>query len=360
VFEFLSTPNLRRLGKRILVGLCVVVGTLVVALGAVLVYAAVQLDRVPRVSCDACADEPDDGPVNVLLVGSDSRVSVADEAEQFGTPEMVAGQRSDTMMILRADPDGGRARVLSVPRDLWVPIASGGVDRINTALDHGPDNLVRTVSAVLGVPIHHYAQVEFSGFREIVEAVDGVSVYFPAPARDVVTGLHVERAGCVTLDGERALAYVRSRNYETLIGDRWTGGGASDLDRIARQQDFIRRVLGRVRTVRNPLTIHRVVSGGIDSLTLDERLSTAEIERLALRFRTLVPSDLEMETVPAVFDHVVINRQRASILRIQQPEAKQVVDRFMGRALATATPAPAATTSSVPGQVTTTVPAQQC
>jgi LCP family protein required for cell wall assembly len=335
----------------------VVVGVLVIGLGTVLVYAAVQLERVPRIPCAACAAEPDDGPVNILVVGSDSRISVADEAEQFGTPESVAGQRSDTIMIMRVDPDGGGTRVLSVPRDLYVPIASGGVDRINAAFDKGPDNLVRTVSTALGIPIHHYIEVEFAGFREIVEAVGGVNVYFPAPARDVVTGLQVDRAGCVELDGAGALAYVRSRNYETLVGDRWTGGGAGDLDRIARQQDFIRRVLSRVRSVRNPATIHRIVSSGIDSLTFDSRLSTLEVERLALRFRSVVPSTLDMQTVPAVFDHVLIQRRSASIMRIQQPQASQVIERFLGRSPA----APPTTARPVPGLVTTTTaPPERC
>jgi LCP family protein required for cell wall assembly len=355
----LSTPNLPDLLNRILVGLCVAVGVLVVGLGTVIVYAGVQLGRVPRIACAACAEEPDEGPVNILLVGSDSRVSVADQAEQFGTTDIVTGQRSDTIMIVRADPDGGRARVLSVPRDLYVPIASGGVDRINTAFDKGPDNLVRTVSAALGIPIHHYVELEFAGFREIVEAVGGVSVYFPAPARDLVTGLAVERAGCVTLDGAGALAYVRSRNYETLVDGRWTGGGVGDLDRIARQQDFIRRVLGRVRTVRSPGTIHRLVSTAIDNLTFDEHLSTVEVERLALRFRSFVPSTLDMQTVPAVFDHVTIQRRSASILRIQQPEAQQTIARFLGGA--TAAPPTTAPTRPVPGLVTTTTaPPEPC
>jgi polyisoprenyl-teichoic acid--peptidoglycan teichoic acid transferase len=193
-------------------------GTLVLAVGAVIVYGAVQLGHVPRIACPSCQQPADGAPMHVLVVGSDSRAAVTNEPDEFGTPQMVTGQRSDTIMVVRVDPDEDRAAVLSVPRDLWVPIASGGVNRINTAFEKGPDVLVRTVSDALGIPIHHYVEIDFAGFRDIVSAVGGVGVFFPTPARDLVTGLQVDRGGCVELDGGRALAYVRSRNYEALVG----------------------------------------------------------------------------------------------------------------------------------------------
>jgi LCP family protein required for cell wall assembly len=341
----------------VLIGLSVLVGLTAVAVGALLVYGAVQIGNVERVRCEACADADEGEPINVLVVGSDSRASVADDAEAFGTPDQVGGQRSDTIMVLRLGP-GRRAAILSIPRDLWVPIASGGVNRINSAFEQGPDNLVRTVTAALAVPIHHFVEVEFAGFRELVEAVDGVPVFFPAPARDTVTGLLVEHAGCVDLDGDAALAYVRSRNYETLVDGRWTGGGAGDLDRINRQQDFLRRLLSEVRAVRNPVTLHRIVTRGTDSLTFDRELSTTEVERLALRFGTVVPTSLQTQTVPAVFDHVAIAGRRSSILRIQQPEASRVIAGFLGRPVPGAPPS---TRRPPPGLVTTTTaPARPC
>ena len=337
-------------------------GVVVVGFGAAIVYGAAQLGNIPRIACASC-DERGDGAINVLVVGSDSRAPVADDAEEFGTTDIVSGQRSDTMMILRIEPNSDQpAAVLSVPRDLWVPIASGGVNRINTAFERGPDNLVRTIRGALGIPIHHYIEVDFAGFRDIVTAVGGVDVYFATPARDTVTGLQVDRAGCNELDGDQALAYVRSRNYETLVEGTWRAGGAGDLDRISRQQDFIRRVLGKVRKVRNPLTIHRLVTTGTSNVRLDKELSARDIEGLALRFRTLVPTDVAMQTVPAVFDHELINGRRASVLRVQQPQARELVDRFLGRAAA---PAPVATTTRVArppaGLVTTTTaPPRPC
>ena len=357
----MSTPNVPGLRNRILIWLCIGMGVVVLGLGAAIVYGAAQLGNIPRVACSSC-DRRDGGPMNVLVVGSDSRAPVAAEADSFGTPDMVSGQRSDTMMVLRIEPNRDAA-VLSIPRDLWVPIASGGVNRINTAFERGPDNLVRTIRGALGIPIHHYVEVDFAGFRDIVRAVGGVSVYFVTPARDTVTGLQVDRAGCTTLDGDEALAYVRSRNYETLVDGRWQAGGAGDLDRISRQQDFIRRVLGKVRSVRNPITIHRLVTTGAHNVRLDKQLSAQDIEGLALRFRSLVPTALRMETVPAVFDHVVVNRQRISILRVRQPQTRELVDRFLGRT--PPAPAPTAVTTTTrrppPGLVTTTTaPARRC
>jgi LCP family protein required for cell wall assembly len=358
-----STPNLPDLRNRILIWLCIGMGVVVVGFGAAIVYGAVQLGNIPRIACRSCDQRASDGAMNVLVVGSDSRAPVTAESDEFGTPDMVSGQRSDTMMVLRIEPDREQASVLSIPRDLWVPIASGGENRINTAFERGPDNLVRTIRAALGVPIHHYVEVDFAGFRDIVHAVGGVSVYFTTPARDTVTGLQVDKAGCTELDGDQALAYVRSRNYEMLVGGEWQTGGAGDLDRISRQQDFIRRVLAKVRSVRNPLTIHRLVTTGTANVRLDKELSAGEIEGLARRFRTLVPTALHMETVPAVFDHVAVDGRRASILRVRQPQTRELVDRFLGRA--PPPPPPSEATSAVTrppaGLVTTTTaPARTC
>jgi polyisoprenyl-teichoic acid--peptidoglycan teichoic acid transferase len=347
------------LRRRVLIGLSVLVGLTALGLGGLLVYGAVQIGNVPRVRCDACA-EPDEGdPINVLVVGSDSRTSVTDDAESFGTPQEVSGQRSDTIMVLRLGP-GRDAALLSIPRDLWVPIASGGTNRINTAFEQGPDNLVRTVGAALGMPIHHFVEVQFAGFRELVDAVDGVAVFFATPARDTVTGLLVEAPGCVDLNGEAALAYVRSRNYETQANGEWTGGGAGDLDRISRQQDIVRRLLAKVRSVRNPGTFHRIVTTGTENLTLDHELSTREVEQLALRFGTLLPTSLQTETVPAVFDHVMIAGRRSSVLRMQEPQARAVIDRFLGREVPQASTTDPPTTVRPPrGLVTTTTVAPQ-
>jgi LCP family protein required for cell wall assembly len=341
-------------------------GVVVTGFGAAIVYGAVQLGHIPRIACRSCQKDGS-GAMNVLVVGSDSRAALAGEGAQFGTPQTVSGQRSDTIMVVRIEPNREKASVLSIPRDLYVPIASGGSDRINSAFERGPDNLVRTITATFGIPIHHYVEVDFAGFRDIVSAVGGVSVWFSAPSRDRVSGLRVDRTGCVPLDGNAALAYVRSRHYETMTAGRWQFAGADDLDRIGRQQDFIRRVLSKVRGVRNPLTIHHLVTTGTHNVTFDKRLSAGEIERLAVRLRSLLPSSLDMQTVPADYDFVVLGGRRSSVLRMRPAETSVAVDRFLGRvppptsAAPTAPSTPTTPPSTIVAPTTTsTVPGHGC
>jgi LCP family protein required for cell wall assembly len=338
-----------------------VLGALVTLFGAAIVYGAVQLGHIPRIACASCTKPASGAAMNVLVVGSDTRAAVGNESDQFGSTASVVGQRSDTIMVVRVEPNRERASVLSIPRDLYVPIASGGTNRINSAFEAGPDNLVRTITAVLGIPIHHYVEVDFAGFRDIVRAVGGVKVYFSAPARDLVTGLRVDRAGCTELDGDAALAYVRSRHYETQVRGKWQEGGAGDLDRITRQQDFIRRVLAKVRSVRNPVTVHRLVTTGTHNVRFDKQLSASDIESLGLRFRTLLPTSLQMETVPADFGFVNIAGTRASILRMRPAETRATVERFLGGSQPAVTD-PSPSTSVRPSVVvtTTTLPDRGC
>jgi polyisoprenyl-teichoic acid--peptidoglycan teichoic acid transferase len=262
----------RRWPRRLLIGLNVFLAVCVLATGAAYAYVSFQFGRIDEISLGdvlpkrpAGVEESPGNVMNVLLVGSDSRENIsAEERKSFDDRNRpVTGQRSDTIMILHVDPKATKASILSVPRDLYVPIAgTEGRDgrprtrKINTAFEgpDGPANLIRTLENNLKIDIDHYLQVDFNGFRGIVETVGGVDVYFPAPARDRLSGLLVKEAGCVQLDGNGALAYVRSRHYESQDDrGRWRSeGGIPDFNRINRQQDFIRRVMGRRRTPSPP------------------------------------------------------------------------------------------------------------
>src|SRR3546814_482875 len=154
--------------------------------------------------------------------------------------------RSDTMMILRVDPASTRAALLSLPRDLWVPIPGHGNGRINEAIElGGPELLVDTIKGYLGIPINHYAQVDLHGFGRLVEAIDGVEIYFQNPVRDQRSGLDVPEPGCITLDARNALGFVRSRAYQEYVDGRWRTDPTGDLGRIRRQQQFIIAALER-------------------------------------------------------------------------------------------------------------------
>ena len=296
-------------------------------------------------------DVPVGEPMNVLVVGSDTRENI-DQAgtDNFGGTKEVQGQRSDTIILLRVDPQKEQAAMLSIPRDLYVKIA--GTDRsnrINTAFEAGEERLIQTVNEALGIPIDHYVQVDFNGLRGIVSAVGGVQIYSPARARDKVTGLNIPNPGCVTLDGNQALAYVRSRQYEYFENGKWRSDPTGDLGRIQRQQDFVRRVLKEANEKARGLNfpaITRLVNNGIKNVQIDKGFKPGDIAALANRFRSLDPNAVQMLTIPTV----PANVGGASVLRMKQPEAQQVIDTFLARAPAVAAPA-AAVPAIPPGNI---------
>ncbi len=184
---------------------------------------------------------------NYLLVGSDSREG-ADPSDPdyggIGAADDIGGQRSDTLMVLRRDRVSGTASVLSIPRDLWVQLASTGRNnRINTAYQQGPEEVVATVRQALGIPIHHYVEVDFQGFKAIVDAIGGVEICFLNAAQDRHTGLYIAQPGCHVLDGVQSLAFARSRYFESWVDGDWQIDGTADLGRIKRQQSFINAAL---------------------------------------------------------------------------------------------------------------------
>ena len=225
-------------------------------------YAKHRLDNIETIALDAvltdqgadAAGATSEFPTeveNYLIVGSDSRDGASpDDPDYMGIvgTENHVGRRSDTIMLLRFDPVTNSAALLSLPRDLYVDIpGSDDPNRINAAYFKGPDVLIKTVTESFGIPVHHYVEVDFQGFKRIVDAIDGVSIWFDAPVRDANTGLRVNETGCVKLDGLQALQYARSRHLETKINGRWREDPTGDLGRISRQQDFIRRAIAEGR-----------------------------------------------------------------------------------------------------------------
>jgi LCP family protein required for cell wall assembly len=284
------------------------------------------IDRVDLRTADLDA-EAEAG--NYLVIGSDSRAFVADEADadHFGDEEEAGGQRSDTTMVLHVDPEQERAMVVSIPRDLVVSVPGRGATNFNAAFNDGPQKVVDTLAQDFGLDIHHYAKVDFASFRGIVDAIGSVNVYFPYPSRDDQTGLDVP-AGCVALDGDGALAYVRSRKLEHEVDGDWErADGWSDLDRIERQQDFVRR-LGTVafrKATRNPVTAKRVADAILPRLELDDGFGRGQIFGLVELFRSVDPSDpsrVETITFP--------NRPHPDGARLlpDEPDASELVARL--------------------------------
>ena len=136
--------------------------------------------------------------------------------------------------MARVEPDAERVKLLSIPRDLWLPIAgTGSEDRINTAYSNGRQTLIDTIQESLGIPINHYIEVDFSGFQRLVEAIGGVPMWFDTAMRDQHTGLVINGEGCVNLDGEQALALARSRSLEYVEDGGWHTDPTGDLEQTA-------------------------------------------------------------------------------------------------------------------------------
>jgi LCP family protein required for cell wall assembly len=293
-----------------------------------------KLDSVSRVDVRV-AQAPPQG-ANYLLIGSDTRrfVGNAAEKEAFGSEADTGGQRSDTMMVLHVEPDRQRTLAVSFPRDLWVNIPGVGGSKINAAFNEGgPDKTVETLKTNFGISINHYLEVDFKTFRGIVDAIGTVPVYFPYAARDQKTGLYVTLPGCLRLDGTSALSYVRARSleYYSIPKKRWVSADLTpDIDRIKRQQDFMRRLAGLAvqKSLNNPLTANSVADRVLEHLKIDKSLSKDDIFGLIDAFRTINPNDqsaLEFQTLPWKEGP---SQQGQSVLYPSEPEASAMIARL--------------------------------
>ena len=298
-----------------------------------------RYNQVERVGVDNLS-EASEGPQNFLLVGSDSRAFVEGDADtqSFGTAEEVGDPRADTILLVRTFPDTDRVAMVSFPRDLYLPIAgTGGEDRINVAVQGGADRLVATISENFGIPIHRFAQIDFEGFQGLVDAIGGVTIPFPTPVRDWdreknlnPTGLDIPNPGCVRLNGGQALAYVRARHFEQLIEGTWQADPACDLNRIQRQQDFIRRTFHQTlsKGLLDPRRIDKLLTVAIQNVTLDDSLGWGDLGDLIGEFRSLTPDSLQSYVLPTSPETTASGAQ---VLRLDGAAAEPIFDVFRGK-----------------------------
>lgn len=283
--------------------------------------------------------EPGERVMNILLVGSDSSAGLDDDDPiQIGRQ----GERfGDVIIIAHIDERSGEIALLSLPRDLWVDIAgTGRSSRINRAfVTGGPATLIETIEQEFDIPIHHYVNVDFAGFQGLVSAVGSVDVYFETPARDwntnavptprSQTGFMMPEAGCQSLDPETALAYVRSRYYQTQNEDgEWVTDPTSDLGRIRRQQDFLRRTVQRAISVgaRNPFVLRDLIETGLDNVAIDQRLTPQLLVDLGMAYRSFDPDGLQTYSFPATDGRVGRNQ----VLLPLAEQAEPVLALFRG------------------------------
>ena len=272
-------------------------------------------------------------PANFLIVGSDSRAFVQSAVDQthFGNAASQTGQRSDTIMIAHIDPNAKQAVLVSFPRDTQVTLPGGCVQKINAAFNKdftcggmhgGPQMLVQTIHDNFGVDVNHYLEVDFVGFRQIVDVLGSVPIYFPAKALDTYTGLDVAQ-GCQHLTGIMALNYARSRHYQYFdyVRGRWREDPTSDFGRIRRQQYLVRTMLQTAidQGARNPFTADALISRMVGSISADAQFNLGDVKRLLRTFRLTDPGSIAMQTLP-----VTAGTQGRLVLR--QPDAEHMLE----------------------------------
>jgi LCP family protein required for cell wall assembly len=259
--------------------------------GVMLYYARLRLQANSQ-DIGGLASQAPQEPMNVLVVGSDSRAGLSPSDLEKHDPtgrDRNSGRRADTIVLVHLDERREQVVLVHFPRDLRVRNSNGRFGKINAVYQSGPEAMVRMVQSFSGLPIHHFVEVDFNGFQKIVDAIGGVEVFFERPINEPDSGLDVP-AGCVELKGDQALAFVRLRKID------------DDFGRIARQQLFIRLVLEKVTsatTFLNPVKAVKLVTLAADNVTTDAQLSASDIRTMALRLRTFDPDRVDMRVVPS-------------------------------------------------------------
>ncbi|WP_190112326.1 LCP family protein [Streptomyces cinnamoneus] len=270
-------------------------------------------DGIKRVDAfEGLSDRPGGGRgTNVLLVGTDGRDKITAADRQRYRLGGAPCHCTDTMMLVHLSADHDRATVVSLPRDTYTEIPERTDEtgrfrpahalKLNAAYaEGGPGLTVRSVERLTGVHVDHYMEVDFSSFMKTVDAVGGVQVCTVRPLRDTYTGLDLP-AGTSTLDGGRALQYVRSRHLD----------GAADLGRMQRQQRFLASLMHKAASggvLLNPVKFQDVASSVIGSVRADRGFGPDELVGLGQAMRNLTPASSEFTSVPiAVADFPVPN-----------------------------------------------------
>lgn len=290
--------------QRLVVVLGCAIVTLCVGSAAVAGYFGARFGQIDRVDDITLQEQAAGEPANFLLVGTDSREGLdptdPDAGGFLGDTECNC---TDTIMVLRVDPEKHEAYILSFPRDLYLPIS--GTDRtarINTAHAQGEQVLIDTIQDNFEIPINHYVEIDFVGFEKLVDAVGGVPLWFDAPVRDRNTGLDIPEAECQVLNGEQARKFVRSRylEYQNEDGD-WVPDGTADLGRITRQQVFVRRAVAKAvgEGLSNPVTLDDLVSAGVANVTLDDVLSAGDLLSIGRAFAEFDSDELVGYSIPS-------------------------------------------------------------
>ncbi|MFJ2785535.1 LCP family protein [Streptomyces sp. NPDC093249] len=296
----------RRRGTTILLS---ALATALVLGGAGAGYVYLKLDgniKAVDINARLGTDRPrnvDDGSLDILVLGSDSR---SGDNGAYGKDE--GGARSDTAMVVHVYEGHKKASVVSIPRDTLVDRPACTDDRggavpaehramFNTAYEvGGPACAVKTAEAMSGIRMDHYIEVDFTGFRKLIDELGGVEITTTRPIKDAKS--HLDLApGTHTLDGEQSLGLVRTRKS---VGD------GSDLGRIQLQQAFMKAFIEQVRSVgvlTSPKKLLDLADTATKAITPDSELnSVQELVAFAKGLSGIGAGNVHMVTLPVEYD----------------------------------------------------------
>ena len=288
-----------------------------------------ELDKVERVGIVSAALSPaSDEFENYLLVGSDSRAGIDasdPEADNTGTEANTPGMRADSLIVIRIDKNDGSVATMSIPRDLRVSLAdTGRFAKVNSAYQRGADVLIRTVQSALNIPIHRYLEMDFAGFKEIVDAVGGVRICVDYASRDEATGFYLGKRGCKLQNGQQALSYARSRHFEEKIDGVWKIDGEGDVGRGERQRYFMTLLVKTaVRYLaENPLKTNEVLTAFSSAVSVDEGINLIDLGR---KLRPLADGNPYTVSLPVSSDMI-----SGSFVFTLNDESQPVLQYFAG------------------------------
>ncbi|HTU36963.1 MAG TPA: LCP family protein [Acidimicrobiales bacterium] len=324
--------------KKVVVSLLSAIVVLAAFVGAGYGYLWYRYSQIDKQHISAEVAVQGGGPFTILVIGSDTRAGEsASAAQAFGSSSLVTGQRSDVVQLWRVTPSQKTIQVMSIPRDTVVSMLPpdsaeyGTYNRINTSYNTGANQLVKTITANFGIPINHVVVVDFSGFQDAVQALGGVYMDFPYPAKDAYSGLNITTTGCQLLNGAQALAVARSRHYQYYENGYWHYDGTSDFGRIQRQDVFLKAMMTAAKSKVSPLTVNAFIGSLHEGISIDDGFGFNELIGLALTYHSYDPADLQGQTLPTEAANGF--GDLGDVLTVQQPEAQQMLVSIFGSSL---------------------------
>lgn len=231
---------------------------------------------------------PNDGSMNILMLGVDH----ADENEaESAALDGAVSQRSDSMMLVHIPEDRKQIYVMSLVRDMWVDVPGYGQHKLNAAVElGGVPLLMQTVEGLFDTKVDHVAMIDFAGFRELSTALGGIKVTneIPFTANDTD---YFYPEGEITLEGDRALRFVRERKS-------FSDG---DYQRVKNQRTFLMAAVNQMLsndTLTNPTKLYNIIDKVSPYLTFDSEFDAATIVGLGMQLKNVDTENLDMFTMP--------------------------------------------------------------